>query len=115
MNKIKGAFLSLIIVSFIILNFLYTKEIFSGIHNGLLLCINAVVPSLFVFMILSNIIINSSAKNIITIPFLKKPLRLSKTELSIFILSLIGGYPIGARLLANEIDANRISKKKPNE
>lgn len=61
-----------------------------------------IIPSLFAFMALSTFLINSGLYQIIFKPLywlLKSFIKLSEEEMSIFLLSMIGGYPVGAKLL----------------
>ncbi len=80
----------------------YSKECSQGVINGISFCVTILVPSLFLFMIIASFISNSVVSNVMGRPFEKltaKLFRLPKTSSSVLILSLIGGYPIGARCI----------------
>ncbi len=80
----------------------FSKEFSNGIKDGMNVSLNLVIPSLFIFMVFSNIIMNSNLKHMIAYPFRligKYIFKIDQQYLSIVILSLIGGYPIGAKLL----------------
>lgn len=84
----------------------FSKEFSDGIKNGMNVSLNLVIPSLFIFMIFSNVIMNSNLCQIIAYPFrflAKYVFKIDKQYLSIVILSLLGGYPIGAKLLCNAV------------
>lgn len=103
-------------IVFLLLNF--SSEISTGIKSGIALSMNVVIPSMFIFMIFSNIVINSPLKYIISKPFSlisRRLLKLSDNEMSILLLSLLGGYPIGARLLAGEVSKKQISSDKASK
>lgn len=89
----------------------FGKEIADGIKQGVNLSVNLIIPSLFLFLALADFIMKSGLYKYLSVPFgfLKCPLRLDAYRLSIFILSLIGGYPVGARLLASAVKSNRLS------
>lgn len=98
---------------FCILNF--SNQISEGIKKGVSLSINLVIPSMLIFIILSNFIMNTKLKYTLARPFRllgKYIFRLSDSKLSIVILSLIGGYPVGARLLSNAVNKNELSAKE---
>ncbi len=92
----------------------FSKELSAGIKNGIAVSTNLLIPSLLIFMIFSNIVMNSSLKNIISRPFkllAKYIFKINNNHMSIVILSLIGGYPIGAKLLSNAVKDKHLSVK----
>jgi len=69
-------------------------------RQGLALCARAVVPSLFPFMVLSDLLVTSGAGEWITAPFsrpLGKLLGLSRAGCCAVVLGLLCGFPVGAR------------------
>ncbi len=69
--------------------------------SGLLLCGNVVIPSLFPFTFCVLFILKSGVTQKLKIP---------KT-VSVFLLSLIGGYPLGAKMLSSsDIDSKTASR-----
>lgn len=69
--------------------------------KGILICGNIIIPSLFAFSALILFLMK-------IIPYFLK----GKEKIFIIIFSLIGGYPIGARLISNNLKENTIT---PNE
>lgn len=82
-----------------------------GIKNGIDISLNLIIPSMFLFLALSEFIFKANLSKAFSFPFsfLKRPLKLSEQELTIFLLSVIGGYPIGARLLSSAVKEKRTS------
>ena len=81
----------------------YASECSRGILNGILFCIEVLVPSLFFFMALSAYIVKSGMMLPMTKPFdrlTKKLFGLPYPALAVILLAVIGGYPIGARCAA---------------
>ena len=74
------------------------KTAIAGAKEGLDLCLNSVIPSLLPFCILTKLICSGMIGQKIPLlePIVKK-LGIPPGAESIFILSLIGGYPIGAQ------------------
>ena len=78
----------------------FPKDIRNGGSNGAFLCIQVLIPSLFPFMILSDFLVRSGLT--LRIPKLFGKIsellfKLPKETFAVFLLSLIGGYPVGAR------------------
>lgn len=79
---------------------LFSKECSKGAENGIGLCLSTLVPSLFPFMVLASYITDSSLAEKIGrhLSWLTKPLfGLDGCFASAIILSLVGGYPVGAK------------------
>lgn len=87
----------------------------SGVENGVELCLKVLIPSLFPFMALSAMAVKSGACQAIGKPFGKitgKLFGLSGVFAPIIILSLIGGYPVGARGIAELKSSGAVSEKQ---
>lgn len=78
----------------------------SGAIKGLTLCSDIIIPTLFPFAVFSLFIFNANLIDVLPINNLK----INKTALSIFLISLIGGYPIGAKLINNAYKNGKLSK-----
>ena len=103
LKGLKNAIL-LILSSFFALSLIYFHDpAINGAVKGLYMCADVLIPSLFPFMvcvlILTESINSVNFKN--ESPLLK--------VLILFILSSIGGYPIGAMILNEEVKSERIS------
>ena len=111
MNKIK--YIITVLVILLATMIIYCAEhIGKGVKNGIELCINSVIPSLFLFSVISIFIINAEifSHNKI-IDFLSNLLFGLRGEIgAICLISTIGGYPIGATMLNELYNKGRISK-----
>lgn len=90
---------------------IYSKYTFDGISSGIQICITTLIPSMFCFMVISNFIANSSLCSILSRPFRPLARHLFKLDdrlFTVFLLSLLGGYPVGAKLLADKIRSGEI-------
>lgn len=86
-----------------------------GVRDGLTLCGQVVIPSLFPFLALSSFVVQSGLS--VRAGRLLRPLteglfRLPGTAGGAIFMSLIGGYPVGARMTAQLLDASLITKKQ---
>lgn len=114
LEKIYPYAVFVVIVGVLLSGLLFSGEISAGIADGVTLCLNTLIPSLFFFMILANIIGNSILAELLARPFLwfsRRVLRLDGKLFSIWILSLLGGYPVGAKLIGDQLRAGRITQQ----
>lgn len=83
--------------------------------NGLSLCADTVIPSLFPFMVISELLVASGAGEILG-RLLSKPMRLlfgiSGAASCAFILGTICGFPVGAKTAVSLYDRGDISKSE---
>ncbi len=83
------------------------------IHNGLTLCAKTVIPSLFPFMVISELIVGSGIAEPLLRPFsplFKRLFSLSPTGTSCVLLGMLCGFPIGAKCAMRALAENRITK-----
>lgn len=113
--KAKAVFMSLLL--FIILFCLSLKGEFfiKGAKDGIILCLNCVLPSMLPFMFLSCFIAESGASEIAGY-FLKKPAQavfgVSGVSASVIIMSLIGGYPVGIKMACALLEKGKIQREE---
>lgn len=110
-------FTALLCLVSIILIFIKPKEINSSVRSGITLCGEIIIPSLFPFTIVSIFMFKSGIiSNICKIisPITKVLFKLDETTFGVYLLSLIAGYPVGAKLI-NELHKNKIISSKKAE
>ena len=76
------------------------KEAIAGAKDGLALCFNVIVPSLFPFFVLSSLVVDLGLAAYLgrAMEGLMRPLfRVSGSCAAAVALGFIGGYPVGAR------------------
>lgn len=92
-----------------------TKTALSGAADGIALCIQTLIPSVFPFLFLSGFLTSSLlGKNIIFLRPVGKILHIPSGAESIFLIGLLGGYPIGARCVADAVGSGCISQENGN-
>lgn len=87
------------------------KAVGGGMRQGLALCANVVIPSLFPFMALSGFVATSRVSLVlgrVLRPVTKYVLRLPDTAAAPLLMGFIGGYPVGARTLGLLVRERRI-------
>ena len=106
--------LSFITATFLIILIIIFPDISNkGVSRGLVISANVIIPSMFPFMVCVLIILKSQV--IVKNAFVKKILHNvfghDFNMFFVFLLSMLGGYPVGARLI-NEIYEKKIINNK---
>ncbi len=110
---IKKIILALAAVGGIVVLVICGADISAGVRCGLSVCGEVVIPSLFPFMVLANMILATGASDVLGKPlsFITCPIfRLPKVTAAPIFLSYISGYPVGASIAARLHKQNRISR-----
>lgn len=87
------------------------QTVSKGVVSGIELCLKTVIPSLFCFMVLTGFLLQSGLYRLLSVPLspITKHLFFLPPELgSVVLLSLIGGYPMGAKSIADLLNQHRI-------
>ena len=91
----------------IIIAIVCAKPLTKGVFTGLQICLNNLVPSLFLFMVLSSFLVRSGIGEriffLISKP-LAKAFHIPEQFVVIFCFSLLGGFPVGAKLIADAVE-----------
>ena len=107
-------FISVICIVFAVLLIAEPKAASEAVGGAVGDCLNVIVPSLFAFTALSIYLQKSGIYRValrpVTFP-LSKILRMDEELCAVFVLSNIGGYPVGARLLSELVAEGRLSAK----
>lgn len=89
-----------------------TKTAALGAKEGIVLCINSVIPSLFPFLMLSSIIVtNLIGDSIGILRPIGRLCAIPEGAESLFVLGLLGGYPIGAQCVNNACKSRQLSSQ----
>ena len=111
MKKLLGALAAITAVVFVIA---YISDITSAVLTAVERCLNVIIPSLFIMMVLSRYIVSKGLfeplEKLMKLP--SKLLGFSPRLMTVFILSNIGGYPIGASMISQMVKSGEISTKQ---
>ena len=112
MNR-RNATFSTIIPAFCMITLIFdSKTAISGAKDGLLLCLQTVIPCLLPFFILSSLLTSSlSGMAIKILQPIRKLCKIPDGAESILLIGLIGGYPIGAQSIAQAWKADSLTKQ----
>ena len=89
-----------------------TKTAYSGAKEGLSLCMEVIIPSLFPFFVFSNHLCSTLVgQSISGTRILRERLHIPAGSESLLVVGLLGGYPVGAQLIAQAYKNNQIDRK----
>ena len=86
-----------------------SRTAISGAREGIELCLQSVIPSLFPFMTMSIIMTNAFKDT--SAGLIHKYINIPKGTEGILLSGLFGGYPVGAQSLGNAYSSKGLSKK----
>lgn len=113
-TAIKATLILFVVFFFIFMLLAFPQKTVKGITDGLKLCFSKVIPSLFPFLVLSSYILKSGLSHYLSYP-LKKIVavlfKLPEEAVTVIIMSVIGGYPVGANMIAELYQSKRISEE----
>ena len=115
--KLKRAFLIGFVAAFGTLLFVFNTAARDGVIKGLTICFNTVIPSLFLLTALSCFLAQSGVLQSVGrlfSPVTSKIFGLNGEETAIFLLSLVSGYPTGAKMLESLYNSRKICRKRAN-
>lgn len=87
----------------------------ASVKEGIALCGNVVIPSLFLFLVLANFWLESGLSGMIGkgfSPITRYIFRLPSECGSVILMSLIGGFPVGISMTAQLLKQGRITKNE---
>ncbi len=93
----------------------FPEEVKDGVRASILYCLTALVPSLFPFMVLSCLLVESGAGDLLgrpLSPLARWGFRLPGCCAAPVLMSFIGGYPAGARSAALLLEQGRITREQ---
>ena len=105
--------LTLVFCLFCIGLVLFSKANLSSAKNGLILWATAVVPSLFPFLVATELLSYTNVINYLgklLNPIMRPLFNVPGEGAFAFLMGLISGYPVGAKIVANFMDQNIVTK-----
>lgn len=94
---------------------IYSEECSEGALNGLEYCFKMLIPSLFPFMAISSFIVKSGLSYKLGRPFrliMKKLFGLQSSFAPVILLSVLGGYPVGAKGISALFESGCVSREQ---
>lgn len=90
----------------------YSDECYRGMEKGIGFCLEILIPSLFFFMVIASYLVQSGICEALCRPLRgisEKLFRLPYEATAVIILSVVGGYPVGASCAATMAKEGRLS------
>lgn len=94
---------------------IYSRECSDGAIKGIEMCLSVLVPSLFPFMALSSFMVKSGITQTLGKPFkwiMRKIFGLDDCFAPVLLLTMIGGYPVGAKGISALYESKIISENQ---
>ena len=113
MKKISNYILTILIILFCFGLIFFSSSNINSIHIAIDLFINAIFPSLFPFLIVSELLSHTKIISQISLKFekiMKKVFNAPPIGAYPFAMSLLSGYPVGAKIISTLRSQNKISK-----
>lgn len=113
MKRVQNVLVLLFILLFAAILLTQPAMASKSIHNGLLLCANTIIPSLFPFLVLSSFMTTSGLADKIgrlLNPISRLLFNLPGVSGSAIVMGMLGGYPTGARMTAELLELGAIDQ-----
>lgn len=113
MKNIKNYIGTVLTVLYAFFLIAFVKDVCAAVMNSLKVCMEVIIPSLYAFMVISGFIVSSNIYAVLSKPFgiiSRYIFRIPEEYFSVFLIGSVGGYPVGARLLADMAREGKISK-----
>jgi len=111
MKKVISSTIIFLTIIYLFLLIIFSREISVYVLNSIKNCITVIIPSLYIFMITSDFIITSNIYVLFAKPFSfisRFIFKIPEQYFPIYIISNIGGYPVGAKLISDMLKENKI-------
>jgi hypothetical protein len=111
LNKIETAITVIFTLLYGGLLIYFADSIKIAVKDSVNLCLTVIIPSLYAFMVLPPFLISTGIYRVLSRPFYvfsRYIFRIPEDFFSIFILSSIAGYPVGAKLLETAVKDGKI-------
>lgn len=113
--KLKKNIFAILFLAFTICLLLFSNTNLPAVKSGLSLWANSVVPSLFPFFVATELLMHTDIINYLGIllnPFMKPIFNVRGEGAFAFIMGIISGYPVGAKIACNFREKNICSKEE---
>ncbi len=112
-RRLKNALATVVMTVYAVMLVVYSEQITEDMRAAVMRCINVIIPSLFAFMAISQLITRSGAYIYISKPF--KPIAwlicLPGELVFLFLLSNTAGYPVGASMIRNMVQEGSLDRR----
>jgi len=103
-----------LLIIFAALLLVYAPSAAKGIKEGLIVSAGVLIPSLFPFMVLCRLVSLTGMDKILSLPLgwiTEKLYKLPRHMGALILLSMVGGFPVGAKMLSEQIVSGKTDAK----
>lgn len=93
----------------------YPEQTADAVREGIQLCLNQIIPSLYGFLILTGVLLRTGLHQRLGglfRPFARHVLHMTEGEFSIFLCSQLAGYPVGVQMLSELVRQGEIPPRR---
>ena len=111
MKKAIRATIIFLIIIYLLLLIIFSEKISVYVLNSIKSCITLIIPYLYIFMVTSDFIITSNIYVLLAKPFSfisRYIFKIPEQCFPVYLISNIGGYPIGVKLISDMFKENKI-------
>ncbi len=111
----KQRMITLLLLSVMVAVLSLSEQAAQAVRQGLQLCASSVIPALFPFLVLSGLLTTLGSPDLLGRPLqrlLQRLLGCSAQGVNVFLLGLLGGYPLGARMIGQHLHERRLSTEE---
>ncbi len=105
-DRIKNTAISVVLIIFMVICFANQNKISDAVLSSLYRCVTGIIPSLFAVTVLSSIMQKCSVIERLM------PFKRGSNVLSCFIFGNLCGYPVGAKVISDMLNDNKLSKNE---
>lgn len=111
LNKLRGVALCLSLTAVAAGMAVYPAEVSEAVKEAVLRCLNVLIPSLFAFMAVSAMLVESGSAAMLARPF--RPVsryifKMPEQLFTVLLISTVAGYPVGIKTLSDMLDRGEI-------
>lgn len=117
-TKIKKFLAGAVTLLYMVLLVVFVRDVGAAAVNSLKVCFEVMIPSLYAFMIISDFVVSTNLYAVLSKPFgviSRYVFRIPQKYFSVFLIGSIGGYPVGAKLLAELRESGEIDSGTAGE
>ncbi len=117
MKNFGNIFLTFCIILFAIFLLFFSSSNILAVQSSINLCLNSIFPSLFPFLVVSELLSYTSIINLLSAKFeriMRCFFKMPGISAFPFIIGMISGYPVGAKIISNLREKGKISAKDAN-
>jgi hypothetical protein len=113
-KTIETGIVVLFTITYGVLLIVFAKDAAVSVKNSITACLTVIIPSLYAYCVLSSFVISTGIYRVLSRPFApiaRYIFRIPQDFFSVFLLSCLAGYPVGAKMLSEAFNEGKMDAK----